>query len=134
MYLQTTNHLQMIFGRKTMSNELQNLYELKAQVSKLREFWDNREVDNNLDFMAKSKLSYVYDHIHHLEKFIHDSAIDLVEKELDSIIKSNPTYFEDGTTGADFVNAYCVDRKLPYKSIPPVRLEADVYDLLKYLD
>lgn len=117
-----------------MTNELRNLYELKAQVSKLREFWDNREVDKNLDFITKSRLSYVYDHIYHLENFIHDSAIELVEKELDSIIKSNPNYFEEGTTGTDFVNAYCDDRKLPYKSTPPVRLEADVYDLLKYLD
>lgn len=117
-----------------MTNELRNLYELKIQTQALRDFWDNREVDEGLDFMAKSKLSYVYDHIHHLEKFIHDSAIELVGKELDSIIKSNPIYFEDGTTGADFVNAYCNDRKLPYKSTLPVRLEADVYDLLKYLD
>ena len=117
-----------------MSNELQNLYELKAQVSKLREFWDNREVDENLDFMTKSRLSYVYDHIHHLEKFIHDSAIELVGKELDSVIKSNPNYFEDGTTGADLVNAYCNDRKLPYKSTSPFRLEVDVYNLLNYLE
>ena len=117
-----------------MTNELQNLYELKTQTQALREFWDNREVDEGLDFMTKSRLSYVYDHIHHLEKFIHDSSIELVEKELDSIIKSNPNYFEDGTTGADFVNAYCDDRKLPYKSTPSVRLEADVYDLLKHLD
>lgn len=117
-----------------MSNELQNLYELKAQTQALREFWDNREVDDGLDFMTKSKLSYVYDHIYHLEKFIHDSAITLVGKELDSVIKSNPNYFEDGTTGEDLVNAYCNDQKLPYKSAFPVRLEADVYDLLKYLD
>lgn len=117
-----------------MTNELQNLYELKAQTQALREFWDNREVDEDLDFMTNSKLSYVYDHIHHLEKFIHDSAITLVEKELDSVIKSNPNYFEDGTTGEDLVNAYCNDRKLPYKNAFPVRLEADVYDLLKYLD
>jgi len=117
-----------------MTNELRNLYELKTRVSELREFWNNRKVDEGLDFVTKSKLSYVYDHIYHLEKFINYSAIELVEKELDSIIKSNPTYFEDGTTGTDFVNAYCDDRKLPYKSTPPVRLEADVYDLLKCLD
>ena len=117
-----------------MTNELRNLYNLKAQVSELREFWDNREVDEGLDFSMSSRISYVYDHIYHLEKFIHDSVISLVEKELDSIIKSNQIYFEDGTTGSDFVNAYCNDWKLPYKNAPFVRLEADVYDLLKYLD
>lgn len=117
-----------------MTNELRNLYNLKAQVSELRDFWDNREVDEGLDFMAKSQLSYVYDHIHHLEKFIRDSAIELVEKELDSIIKSNPAYFEDGTTGADFVNAYCEMKKLPFASTPSAEVENAVIETLNYLD
>ena len=117
-----------------MSNELQNLYELKAQTRALREFWDNREVDEGLDFMTKSMLSYVYDHIHHLEKFIHDSAITLVGKELDSVIKSNPNYFDDKTTGADFVNAYSEGKSLPFASTPSAEVENAAIETLKYLD